>query len=188
MEVELLSGRRLTVEGVASSAKVNKVLVYRYFGGMPGLIAAYAESDSFMPAAQELLSWCSSDVHSLSKRQRFVQCIRAYIEALSCRPATVQILLRLPGFDVQTLKALQVGRARGIQEIRQAFGEPDNSLGFDSDLGFNLLISGVCHLLGARHASWMEDEIPLPELAGRLADTIEAFMLPRTSCAKHHGN
>lgn len=178
LEGELSSAPRLTVEGVARRAGANKALVYKYFGGLPGLIAAFADSDRFMPGVSELLALCATPLQGLSARGRFAECVKAYVLALSKRPATVQILLRLHGFDAETLAALRAGRARGIADVRAAFGGPDPGLGFNTDLAFNLLVSGACQLLGARRASWLDEAGDVAELALRLTETLQGLIAP----------
>jgi len=175
---ELLSDRRLTAEGVAAAAAVNKALLYRYFGGLPGLVAAYASSAAFMPDARELLALCPPDIAVLPARERFLHCIKAYIALLADRPVTVQILLRLSSFDRRILKALQAGRRRGIKEVRTAFGGDGRNPGFDPDLAFSLVISGACCILGSRRASWTGNKLPAGELAARLTATVEGLMSP----------
>lgn len=46
--------RGLGVNAVAREAGADKVLVYRYFGGLAGLLEAYARSADFWPAEEEL--------------------------------------------------------------------------------------------------------------------------------------
>ena len=48
--------RNLGVNAIAREAGVDKVLIYRYFGGIPELLRAYAEEGDFWPTAEELLS------------------------------------------------------------------------------------------------------------------------------------
>ncbi|HEX7435576.1 MAG TPA: helix-turn-helix domain-containing protein, partial [Caldimonas sp.] len=45
----------LGVNAVAKHAGVDKVLIYRYFGGMPELLRAWGESGRFWPGLDELL-------------------------------------------------------------------------------------------------------------------------------------
>ncbi|AMV35991.1 TetR/AcrR family transcriptional regulator [Planctomyces sp. SH-PL62] len=172
---ELASGRAPTVEGVAGRAGANKALVYRYFGGLPGLIAAYAGDETFMPSAAELLDLGGVSGEA-SARERFAACVTATVAALARRPATVQVLLRLSTFDEAILAALREGRARGVDEIRKAFGEPGPELGFDADVAFSLLISGACQILGARRTTWIEAERPVSELAAELDRTIRGLL------------
>ncbi len=175
LAAELAEGRPLTVEAVAARAGANKALVYRYFGGLPGLIAAYASGESFMASASELLE-LGGPLEGKSSRERFAACATAAVAALARRPATVQVLLRLPTFDAPTLKALREGRARGIAEIREAFGEPSPDLGFDPDVAFGLLLSGACQMLAAGRSTWLGDERPSSELVAMVSGAIRGML------------
>ena len=46
--------RALGVNAVAREAGVDKALIYRYFGGLKGLIAAFGGHESFWPSVKEL--------------------------------------------------------------------------------------------------------------------------------------
>ena len=46
--------RKLGVNAVAREAGVDKVLIYRYFGGMPELLRAFGVSGDFWPTFEEL--------------------------------------------------------------------------------------------------------------------------------------
>jgi AcrR family transcriptional regulator len=177
LQAELLKNRRLTVEAVATRARVNKALVYRYFGGLPGLIAAFAASDEFMPGAEELRHLCGEEIGSRSPRERFIRCIQAYVKALERRPATVQLLLRLPAMPSETLEALADGRARALEQIRELFGDQEIAPNYDRELAFNLLISGICQLLGSRHDSWTRGTVALEDLSQRIIEAIGAMLL-----------
>jgi AcrR family transcriptional regulator len=62
----------LGVNLVAQRAGSDKVLIYRYFGGLDGLLERVAESRSWLPTADELLSALSGEparlVHELARR------------------------------------------------------------------------------------------------------------------------
>ena len=45
--------RRIGVNAVATRAGVDKVLIYRYFGGLEGLLAAFAEKTDLWPTVEE---------------------------------------------------------------------------------------------------------------------------------------
>ena len=46
--------RELGVNAIAREAGVDKVLIYRYFGGMPELLRTFAEEGDFWPQLSEL--------------------------------------------------------------------------------------------------------------------------------------
>jgi len=48
--------RNLGINAVAREAGVDKVLIYRYFGGMEDLLKAYAEEGDFWPSADSLIA------------------------------------------------------------------------------------------------------------------------------------
>lgn len=179
LAAELVRPGRLTAERVALRAGVNKALLYRYFGGLSGLIIAFAESDDFMPSAAELRALLPADIGTRSARERFVACLQAYIRALAGRPATVQILLRLHLLDDEVIAALQAGRARAIAEIRTILGAADATFRVDVELSFTLLVGGISQILGHRRDSWTAGERDRDELAQRLSETVAALLCPR---------
>jgi AcrR family transcriptional regulator len=179
LQGQLQVAGRLTVEAIATRANVNKALVYRYFGGLDGLLAAFAGSREFMPDVAELRQRCGVDFRKYPARERFVRTMQAYVAALAERPATVQILLRMSSFSTETITALAKGRKAVIEELYKFFGETE-SLNFDSELAFNLLIAGICHLLGSRRDCWEKNPVPLEELSARIAETVCALFLPST--------
>jgi len=144
LEQELALAPRLIVERIATRAGVNKALVYRYFEGLNGLLTAFGNSTAFMPDAAELLDECPPDLAARPALERFVLCLKAYITALSKRPATVQILLRFPHLDPAVKEALMAGRVQSINSVRAVFRTAEAALPFDLDSAFNLLISGAC--------------------------------------------
>lgn len=176
LTVELIRPERLTAERIAQSASVNKALLYRYFGGIAGLLVAFAESDNFMPMAAELGALLPADIDRLPARARFALCIEAYIRALAERPATVQILLRFHDMDPEVVSALRSGRSRAIEEIRKLFGQTDDSLEVDLDLSFALMILGVCQVLGQAQELWLGKESDREDLAKRLSKTVHGLL------------
>lgn len=80
------------VNAVAKQADVDKVLIYRYFDGLPGLIRAYGQEGDFWPSNHEL---CGGDIvafYHLPPVERAVQVMRNYIQAIRNRPVTQEIL------------------------------------------------------------------------------------------------
>ncbi len=83
---------KLGVNAVAKAAGVDKVLIYRYFDGLPGLMKAYAESGAFWPTVEEIMG---SDLPALLKRpahERYAAFLCRFADALRARPLTIEIL------------------------------------------------------------------------------------------------
>lgn len=104
----------LGVNAVAQEAGVDKVLIYRYFGDLEGLVRAYAESADFWPTEQELLG-DRAELLALPFSRRVSLVLIRYLEALRRRPLTLEILA---GETVGLPDCL-----RPLEQSREALGE-----------------------------------------------------------------
>ncbi|MDD9302811.1 MAG: TetR/AcrR family transcriptional regulator [Desulfobacter sp.] len=80
------------VNAVAREAGVDKVLIYRYFGGLPGLIAAFGKEGDFWPSALEMAVGDIKAFSRLSLEKRLSSFSRYFISALRKRPVTLNIM------------------------------------------------------------------------------------------------
>jgi len=82
----------LGVNAVAREAGVDKVLIYRYFGGLPELIVVYGREGNFWPSIKEL---AGGDVEAYSRLpviEQLSQLSRNFMNAIRTRPVTQEIL------------------------------------------------------------------------------------------------
>lgn len=84
--------RGLGINNVAREAGVDKVLVYRYFGGLPELVAAYSETVDFWPSAEELLGPDPETLKAMPADQQMAVFVKRFIASLRRRPVTQDIL------------------------------------------------------------------------------------------------
>jgi AcrR family transcriptional regulator len=84
--------RAVKVNVVAREAGVDKVLIYRYFGGLPGLVAAFAHSGDFWPDVEELVGGDAQAFAALPFADRMAVGLRNYLRSLLQRPLTQEIL------------------------------------------------------------------------------------------------
>jgi AcrR family transcriptional regulator len=80
------------INAVAREAAVDKVLIYRYFGGLPELLRAWGASGRFWPSVEELLGDDPQSVLDLPVAERFALFFERFIDALRQRPLTIEIL------------------------------------------------------------------------------------------------
>ena len=80
------------VNSIAKQAGVDKVLIYRYFGGLPELIKAWGASGTFWPDVQDLLAPDPAAYMALPIAERYVRFIEHFIDGLRARPLTIEIL------------------------------------------------------------------------------------------------
>lgn len=82
--------RGLGINAIAERAAVDKVLIYRYFGGLPEVLTAYGAVADLWPSVDEVLGG-----HDPAK-EGFVATLSAlvqgYLAALQRRPATLEVL------------------------------------------------------------------------------------------------
>jgi hypothetical protein len=71
---------------------VDKVLLYRYFGGLPELLRAWGESGQFWPSIAELRGEGEHDITRLPLASRYAAFMSRFVDALRQRPLTVEIL------------------------------------------------------------------------------------------------
>ncbi len=77
----------LGINAVAVEASVDKVLIYRYFGGLPELLAVFARQEEFWPHEDELLRNAPTDAFSNA-----ATVLKALMRALRSRPMTQEVL------------------------------------------------------------------------------------------------
>lgn len=82
----------LGVNAVARAAGVDKVLIYRYFGGLAELLEAYGESQGFWPSREEVLGREVAVIKALPKAERVEAVLLGLLDALRQRPQTIEVL------------------------------------------------------------------------------------------------
>jgi AcrR family transcriptional regulator len=91
-------GETLSAEGfagigintIAKRAGVDKVLIYRYYGGLPELLTAYGKSGAFWPSVDDLLGEHRESY--LALYERYCRFLEHFIDQLRARPLTLEIL------------------------------------------------------------------------------------------------
>ena len=84
--------RKLGVNAVAREAGVDKVLIYRYFGGMPELLRAFGVSGDFWPTIEELTGGNLEGLRKKPLPQAAATVLHNFARALRSRPLTSEIL------------------------------------------------------------------------------------------------
>jgi len=82
----------LGINAVAKEAGVDKVLIYRYFGGMPELLRAFGESEEFWPSAAEFLGDDIEIILSMPLAEIVPIVLINFAKALRRRPVTLEIM------------------------------------------------------------------------------------------------
>lgn len=107
---------KLGVNAVARQAGVDKVLIYRYFDDLNGLMEAYAKSSDFWPSSVELLGEGDelAQLSAMPFADGFAEVFRRYSKAIRSRPLTLEIL----SWETIDRNALTIA----LEEVRESMG------------------------------------------------------------------
>lgn len=154
----------LGINAIAREANVDKVLIYRYFGGMPELLQAFGAHGGFWPTVDELLG--DLDMASLPYSQRLQLFIERVIDALRDRPLTLEIVAMEVGAPNTLTDILNVTLERWGRDIAGRLAE-----GYTGDIGrlniiMNTLFAGVQYLMLRSRGTAFFGGIPIREDEG----------------------
>ena len=83
---------KLGVNAVAREAGVDKVLIYRYFDGLDGLIKAYARQGDFWPSLDEIMGEPIEQFRNRKLADQMKTIMTNIAEGIRKRPLTIEIL------------------------------------------------------------------------------------------------
>ncbi|MFU8770330.1 MAG: TetR/AcrR family transcriptional regulator [Desulfotignum sp.] len=130
----------LRINAVAREAGVDKVLIYRYFDGLPGLIAAFARQEDFWPPILELAGNDLASFSQLPVKDRLSRFAANFIRALKKRPLTQAIMAWEMVEPNELTKELERVREESILTFFQMFFVKDSS---DIDLQALMMLVGA---------------------------------------------
>lgn len=137
----------LGINAIAKLAGVDKVLIYRYFGGLPELLKAYGQSGTFWPRISDLLGEHPQQLLSLPLAQRYSLFFGHFIDELRKRPLTLAILSQELRERNELTIILENERERWGSEVAEVLdGTPDDQATDVLSITL-LLIAGVQYLL-----------------------------------------
>jgi AcrR family transcriptional regulator len=137
---------RLGVNAIAAEARADKALIYRYFGGLPELLEAYAEDASFWPTTAELAGGSLEDLARLPLVARWERTLSNYVAELRRRPLTLEILAwEVVERNEVTARLEDVRERRGL-ELMKALVH-DAPRGVDVPAVASIFASSVHYLL-----------------------------------------
>lgn len=117
----------LGVNAVAREAGVDKVLIYRYFDGLPGLIAAFAQQEDFWPSTLEMAGGDLARFSGLPLDEKLSLFAASFIQALKKRPLTRAIMAWEMIEPNELTKELERVREERIMAFFQMFFAKDHA-------------------------------------------------------------
>lgn len=132
----------LGVNAVAAAAGVDKVLIYRYFGGLPELLAAFAGQAEFWPHEDELLR------EGLPASIPAAAVLKGLLRALRKRPMTQAVLRwELSASNKLVGKLAAVREEQGLRMLRRLQTGVKAGRGIDLPAVAAVLSAGITYLV-----------------------------------------
>lgn len=83
----------LTPSAVGRRAGVDKMLIYRYFGDLPGLVRSIANAPDFFPSFED---WCGAEpsiLMALPPSERAATMLQRYAQVLIAKPVVLELMV-----------------------------------------------------------------------------------------------
>jgi AcrR family transcriptional regulator len=133
---------------VAKEAGVNRSNVFRFFGGLPGLVAAYGESSHFWPSVEELLQETRQHFKDLPPEQQIAAFFKSMLITLRRRPLTLDIMAWEALERNELSKRLEDVRVRiSLEYFENLQGEIPENIDLSAIVA---LLAGAVHFLTIR--------------------------------------
>ena len=144
----------LGVNAVARQAGVDKVLIYRYFGGLPGLMEAFGQGEDFWPSIEELAGGDIDAYGRLELDEKMVVLGQNFMEGLRKRPVTLEVMAWEMVQRNALTEILENIRERRMLKFAEMF-LADGSARVDLMAITTILGAGIMYLLcRARSIQW----------------------------------
>lgn len=121
------------INSVARQAGCDKVLIYRYFDGLDGLLLAFAETTELWWNVDEIITETQNEIGQ-QPLQLFLQLLlKRHVEALQARPLTLEIMAwEMSAQNNLTIALARTRAERGmalVKTIRAHYQNPNIDIG-----------------------------------------------------------
>ncbi len=168
----------LGVNAVAREAGVDKVLIYRYFDGMPGVLHAFAESEALWPGIDEILGGGPTDLRTMDVADRWATALVRYLRALQRRPLAREVLAWEQVDRNELTENLQQRRDAWFDDLLALLSDDGASVSGLDPVATVLVAATAIHYLLARsrlHASFNELDIDSEDGWSRIEEIVHTM-------------
>ena len=129
------------INAIAREAGCDKVLIYRYFGGLEGLLERFAESHDLWWSLHEIIHENMDEISQMSMPQFLDRLLKRHIKAIQQRPLTQEIMAwEMSSSNALTQHLNRIRTEQGmllVKQVRLHFNQP------------NLDVGGILGIFGA---------------------------------------
>lgn len=151
----------LGINAIAREAGVDKVLIYRYFDGLDGLLKAYSESQNFWPSIDDVLKPSLQQLEAAPAGEKAAIVLANLFDELRKRPQTIEVLRWELIENNPLTDGLASFREKWSIEVVRRFFDDDTAAEGDIIVLANLLFAGLQYLLVKAKSTRVFGGIPL---------------------------
>lgn len=164
----------IKINAVAREAGVDKVLIYRYFGKLDQLVAAYARELDFWPTVDEVGGYDDEAMMKLALSDRCAALISNLLKAVYRRPLTRDIIAWRLAAESDLTRELDQHRIEVTNEVMRRYVRPEEFATYPNLIPtIRLVTNGALYLVVGQRNNAVVAE---PELTGAL-DTEDGWRL-----------
>src|SRR5512141_1347720 len=134
------------INAVAREARVDKVLIYRYFGGMPDLLRAYAKAGTYWPTIEEVAGGDPGRLRGKPLNEMVATLLCHFARAIRMRPVTLEILAWETIERNELAKVLEKVRRDFTKELYRGFVDGRDRGGGEMAAIVTLLAASINYL------------------------------------------
>lgn len=172
----------IRVNSVVKEAGVGKDLIYRYFGGLPGLVKTWLERDANWPTVDELTYSPNGHFTALDVTDQVRLVARNYVRALRKRPVIMRILaseIMRPTAITAVLEAAGDRIGRQLYQSLKLTGTEKGQDIVDIALVFTTMTNYFCMRAMTNHKAFgmdLHDEESWERITGIMDTLIERYL------------
>ena len=121
------------INAIARSAGCDKVLIYRYFGGLGGLLQRFADEHDLWWSVDEIIIENMDEISQLALAEFLERLLKRHIDALRARPLTQEIMAWELSASNPLTQALHKTRSEQgmllVKKVRLHFNQPGIDIG-----------------------------------------------------------
>ena len=171
----------LGVNAVARQAAVDKVLIYRYFGGLPGLIQSFGQEGDFWPSIEELAGGNIEDYRLKSLEEKLIILGCCFLRGIRQRPLTQEIMAWEMIQRNELTEELEIIRETRMLRFAEMFFPTDGAK-VDLMAIISIIGAGISYLVcRARQVRWyngvdLDDDLGWQRIETGIAQIVRGVM------------
>lgn len=136
----------LGINRIANETGVAKVLIYRYFGDLDGLLNAFVTSPDFWPTREEIIDLPEEAFFALEMRERIKRVMFNFAAALRKRPQTMAILAWEMSGNPSLTRVMEEALGQFSRQITESISRNDKPTHPQLPQMLSVISAGMMHL------------------------------------------